>query len=165
MYSCGVLARRQSVDFEAWGSAQRRLLVASWLVLAGLVFDEIAAAPPDYMRDVKPLFEKRCSSCHGRLKQKADLRLDAGAPYPADERAPASPSEHWAFQPVKRAPVPEVKDAAWCRNPIDRFILAKLEAHGWRPASEASSAALLRRTHRAHLARRLAGGTRRPRRS
>ena len=32
----------------------------------------------DYVRDVKPLFEKRCGACHGALKQKAGLRLDAG---------------------------------------------------------------------------------------
>ncbi|HVX16072.1 MAG TPA: DUF1553 domain-containing protein [Pirellulales bacterium] len=39
-----------------------------------------AAAEPaaDYLRDVKPLLEKRCFACHGALKQEADLRLDAG---------------------------------------------------------------------------------------
>jgi hypothetical protein len=46
---------------------------------------------------------------------------------------------------VKQPPVPEVKDAAWCRNPIDRFVLAKLEARGWRPTADGSPSALLRR--------------------
>ncbi|MBI2946839.1 MAG: DUF1553 domain-containing protein [Verrucomicrobia bacterium] len=58
-----------------------------------------------------------------------------------------SPSEHWAFQAVQRPLIPSVKDGAWCRNPIDRFVLAKLEARGWQPASEASPSALLRRVY------------------
>jgi len=43
--------------------------------------------------------------------------------------------------------VPEVNDGGWCRNPIDRFVLAKLEARGWRPAAEAAPSALLRRVY------------------
>src|SRR5262245_64920664 len=38
-----------------------------------------AAAAVDYSRDIKPIFERRCYSCHSRLKQKGQLRLDAGA--------------------------------------------------------------------------------------
>ncbi len=38
--------------------------------------------------------------------------------------------DHWAFIPPKRPAVPVVKDAAWARNPVDNFILAKLEANG-----------------------------------
>ena len=34
--------------------------------------------------------------------------------------------QYWAFQPVQRAPVPAVRDAARLRNPIDAFILARL---------------------------------------
>ncbi len=39
----------------------------------------LAAAAPDYEKDIKPLFKERCVSCHGSVKQKGDLRLDAGA--------------------------------------------------------------------------------------
>ncbi len=53
--------------------------------------------------------------------------------------------EHWAFvKPVRPTP-PEVKQKSWPRNTIDRFILAKLEDEGLRPAPEASKETLLRR--------------------
>lgn len=165
-----------------------------------------AAGPgPDYERDIKPIFRDHCFACHGPLKQKGGLRLDAGsliakggehgpavspghgigsllmekvrsaddekrmpkegrplsaetiellqrwidagARHPADEVVPASPAEHWAFQPMRRPPVPRVRDAAWVRNPIDAFVLAKLEARGWRPAPSAERGALFRRIH------------------
>jgi hypothetical protein len=52
---------------------------------------------------------------------------------------------HWAFQlPVKAAP-PAVKDAAWPRNDIDRYILAKLEAQQLQPAADAAEDVLARR--------------------
>src|SRR5262249_59243125 len=53
--------------------------------------------------------------------------------------------EHWAFRPVGRPEVPAVKGAAWCRNPIDAFILAALEREGLRPNPPADRRALLRR--------------------
>ena len=53
----------------------------------------------------------------------------------------------WAFRPVVRPPVPAVKNQAWVKNPIDAFILAKLEENGLRPAPPASKAALLRRVY------------------
>ena len=52
---------------------------------------------------------------------------------------------HWSFIPPVRPPVPEVRHAAWVRNPIDRFILAKLEASGLSPAPEADRRTLARR--------------------
>ena len=53
--------------------------------------------------------------------------------------------EHWAYRaPVLPAP-PSVKDALWVRNPIDRFILAKLEATGLAPAAAADRRTLIRR--------------------
>jgi len=53
---------------------------------------------------------------------------------------------HWAFQPLKVSAPPAVHDdSAWCRTPIDRFILAKLEAKGLRPNSEADRRTLIRR--------------------
>jgi hypothetical protein len=52
---------------------------------------------------------------------------------------------HWSFIPPKRPPLPEVKNAAWARNPIDRFILARLERELLTPAPEAAPATLLRR--------------------
>jgi hypothetical protein len=60
--------------------------------------------------------------------------------------APAD-REYWAFQPVKNTPVPAVRGTDWPRNPIDNFILAKLEEKGWQPAEATTPQALLRRVH------------------
>ena len=53
----------------------------------------------------------------------------------------------WSFVPPKRPPVPEVKDKAWPRNPIDNFVLARLESEGLKPSPEADKATLLRRVY------------------
>jgi hypothetical protein len=55
--------------------------------------------------------------------------------------------QHWAFQPVRPPSVPRPKNSAWVRNPIDAFVLAKLEARGWRPSPSAGPRALLRRLY------------------
>jgi hypothetical protein len=52
---------------------------------------------------------------------------------------------HWAFERVQRPAVPAVKDAAWPKTPIDRFILARLEHEGLAPNAEADRVALARR--------------------
>jgi cytochrome c553 len=51
----------------------------------------------------------------------------------------------WAFQKFSPAAPPPVKDAAWVKSPIDRFILAKLEAQDLKPVAPAGKATLLRR--------------------
>ncbi len=61
--------------------------------------------------------------------------IEAGAPY----------EPHWAFQPPRRPPVPQVRDAAWVRGPVDRFVLASLERQGIRPSAEADRTTLIRR--------------------
>lgn len=52
---------------------------------------------------------------------------------------------HWSFIAPVRPPVPAVNDAAWVRNPIDAFVLAKLGTLGLKPAPEADRHALARR--------------------
>jgi hypothetical protein len=74
--------------------------------------------------------------------------IDSGAPLPANEIAAdnkKSTSKQWAFQPIRRPSEPVVKNASWCRNSIDRFILARLEKEGITPAAEADRVTLLRR--------------------
>lgn len=70
-------------------------------------------------------------------EQKATLErwISEGATYAA----------HWAFVAPQRPPDPEVKDSGWVRTPIDRFILAKLEAEGLGPSPEADRAMLIKR--------------------
>jgi hypothetical protein len=66
--------------------------------------------------------------------------VDAGAPWTAGAKA-----THWSFVPVKRPAVPTVSNARWARNPIDNFVLAKLDAEKIAPSAEADKATLLRR--------------------
>ena len=84
-----------------------------------------------------------------------------GAPWPETRAglsvrkpAPASPSrssitakdrDFWSFRPVQEAPPPAVGDAGWPRSGMDRFVLAKLESTGLRPAPPADRRTLLRR--------------------
>src|SRR5262249_50397225 len=51
----------------------------------------------------------------------------------------------WSFQPVSTPTPPEVRDGAWVQSPIDRFVLAGLEANHLAPAPPADRRALLRR--------------------
>ncbi len=53
----------------------------------------------------------------------------------------------WSLVPPKRPPVPEVKYKTWARNPIDNFVLARLESEGLKPPPEAGQATLLRRVY------------------
>jgi len=52
---------------------------------------------------------------------------------------------HWSFITPARPALPAVKNAAWCRTPIDRFVLARLEEAGLAPAAEADRRTLARR--------------------
>ncbi len=54
---------------------------------------------------------------------------------------------HWAYQPVKKAAVPETKNPAWCKTPIDAFVLQKLEANNMVPNKPATKEALIRRAY------------------
>jgi mono/diheme cytochrome c family protein len=51
----------------------------------------------------------------------------------------------WSLQPVHMPVLPKVKNAAWCQSPLDRFVLAKLEAKGLKPTAPASKRVLIRR--------------------
>ena len=88
----------------------------------------------------------------------ADLAawVKMGAPWPAGDKPVVATAKkeftitdkdrsHWAFQPVKKPSPPAVKNAAWVANPIDAFILAKLEAKGLAPSPPADRRTLIRR--------------------
>jgi mono/diheme cytochrome c family protein len=52
---------------------------------------------------------------------------------------------HWAYIAPREVSPPPARDAAWVRNPIDRFLLSKIEAAGLKPAPEADPVTLIRR--------------------
>jgi hypothetical protein len=75
------------------------------------------------------------------------LALVAAAPdeKPREPPLTAELRAHWSFRPPVRTDPPEVREASRVRNPIDAFILARLEKTGLRPAAPAERAVLLRR--------------------
>ncbi len=135
----GGLSFDSRADFFAVGVAVARDLDASLLVQA-VRYDGSLQMPPA-----------------GRLPDEAIAVLEEwvrrGLPWPDDGRAAAGPAfdlatrkaEHWCWQPPQRAALPEVRDPSWCRDEIDRFVLARLEAAGLEPAAEAPRPVLVRR--------------------
>jgi hypothetical protein len=73
-----------------------------------------------------------------------------GAPDPrsatADQRKwTDNKTNHWAWQPVKWQPVPEVSNPGWCQSPVDNFVLVKLDENGLKPNLPADKRTLIRR--------------------
>ena len=73
------------------------------------------------------------------------IPLASLADTPAKDRFTAQQRRYWAFQKLARPAAPAVKQSTWVTNPIDAFILAKLEAKGIRPGPQADKITLLRR--------------------
>lgn len=72
--------------------------------------------------------------------------IDQGAPWVDVAVAPAADKRnHWAFKAPTRPPLPSVKRKSWVRNPIDYFVLARLEKENLHPAPQADRATLIRR--------------------
>ena len=91
----------------------------------------------------------------------ADLQewIRMGAPWPREEPSTRKEEdvgerdwkklrmENWAFRPMKKPAAPEVKNKQLVNNPIDNFILAKLESKGLKPLGKAAPRLLLRRVY------------------
>jgi hypothetical protein len=84
--------------------------------------------------------------------------VKAGAPWPKGDPAAAGPrkgtfdlaqrkAEHWAWRPLTSPAIPTVRNRAWVKDPIDAFILSRLEAAGLSPAPAADPGVLLRRVY------------------
>ena len=98
---------------------------------ASLMFARITASDPD---------ERMPPVDSGQQLTAAEIELlrnwiDQGAEY----------AVHWAFIPPQRPQPPQVSDKLWPVNPIDQFVLRRLEAEGLRPAQEADRHTLIRR--------------------
>ncbi len=179
-----------------------------WVAIPCLATPQNSAQEPvNFLRDVQPIFQSHCLSCHNGEKQMHGLRLDRradalkggdsgvpafvpgksseslmvkyvaglvpnivmppfgprlssdqidllrrwidqGAEWEAEISTAQAPRlNHWAFQPRSRPAVPAIKQREWVRNPLDAFILAKLETKGWKPAPPAKPLQLLRRVY------------------
>ena len=161
------------------------------------------AATVDFAKDVQPIFEKSCYTCHGAKVQMGGLRLDSktsaiaggqsgvairpgksaesnlynrvagigdqarmpmggkldaaqiatirtwideGAAWPEiGVETAARREKHWAFIPPRRPAAPKVVRAGWSANPIDAFVLARLNREGLAPSPETDRVTLLRR--------------------
>ncbi len=83
--------------------------------------------------------------------------VERGAPWPGSGESGAAKDKafdlakrkanHWCWQPVKKVAPPAVKNNAWPRQPLDRFILAKLEEKGLAPNNQAEKRTLIRRAY------------------
>jgi hypothetical protein len=86
--------------------------------------------------------------------------VDLGLPWPSETTSAASAGAsydkapfdlkarrdgHWAWQAIRAHAPPEVNDSNWPANDVDRFILARLEAAGLKPAGDTSRRTLIRR--------------------
>jgi hypothetical protein len=69
---------------------------------------------------------------------------DSAAPKHSSTNS-ANNRDHWSFKAPIQSPLPAVKDKRWVRNPIDDFILARLEKEHMHPSPEADRATLIRR--------------------
>ncbi|HEY3458308.1 MAG TPA: DUF1549 domain-containing protein, partial [Bryobacteraceae bacterium] len=72
--------------------------------------------------------------------------IEQGAVWPDSVGAQITAAKtHWAFVPPQRPALPAVKNTTWPHNPIDTFVLARLEKEGLSPSPEADRVTLLRR--------------------
>lgn len=99
--------------------------------------------------DVSALFQRLISTdeeeimpppeSHKTLKPEQIAKVKAWI----EQGAPWQP--HWSLIAPQKAAEPAVKDSAWVKTPVDRFVLSRLEAMGLKPAAEADAGALIRR--------------------
>jgi Protein of unknown function (DUF1549)/Protein of unknown function (DUF1553)/Planctomycete cytochrome C len=148
----------------------------------------------DFSRDIRPILNQNCTSCHGGVRQKSGVSFifreealgtgksgrptivpgdpdsselmarltskdpEARMPYHAPPlsseqvdlfrrwiKEGAKWSDYWAFVAPRPQAPPSVRHANWVRQPLDRFVLARLEKESLLPSPEADKAALLRR--------------------
>lgn len=96
--------------------------------------------PPPYEEDVPTLSESQIET----------LRrwIDDGATWPDAMRGDGHiDSDHWSYQAILRGAPPAVQNTDWVRNPIDAYVLAKLEAEGIEPSTAADRYTLIKRLY------------------
>lgn len=90
--------------------------------------------------------EKDLAAIRAWIDSGAEWRGSKGSPGTTAWTASAKTgSLPWSFQPVKRPSVPSVRNRSWVRNPIDAFVLARLEAEAIAPSAESDRSTQIRR--------------------
>ncbi len=128
---------------ELLGFSTGRPLVIPRAALASRlieVLDETAGA----LR-MPPADHASCLSQHEKHMLAAWINQGLDWDYQLLPPAPRRTTDHWAFQPVRRPPLPAVNNLTWIRTPIDHFIAAAHERVQLTPAAEADTATIARR--------------------
>ena len=125
------------------------------LVSSGFLRDSVGASHLVQVINhmVEPQMPKDKEKLPPEAIQKITEWIDLGAPYdkPLTEglkqRVVAASDSHWAFQALERPTLPEVENEEWISNPIDRFVLRRLEDAGRAPAPPPDVHTLFRRVN------------------
>ncbi|APW59863.1 PSD1 and planctomycete cytochrome C domain-containing protein [Paludisphaera borealis] len=114
------------------------------LLLKAVRYDGLEMPPKGRIPDAEILVLERWIKAGLPWSGQTDAKPKmAKAAEPAKAEEPAAPV--WPYREVVRPPVPVVKNPGWVRNPIDAFLLSKLETEKLSPASEADRTTLIRR--------------------
>ena len=110
--------------------------------------------------DKKPFMPHEADKLPATAIEQIGAWIDLGAPYDQPLKGiKATEAEwtqkvispearkFWSFQPLAGIEPPSVKNAAWCRTPLDRFVLSKMEAAGVAPNPAATKRQLIRRVY------------------
>ncbi|WP_437185232.1 DUF1553 domain-containing protein [Planctomicrobium sp. SH668] len=134
----GDLSFSSHASFRKGGASG--VLISKESPAESLLLDQISGAAPAMPAEGTPLTAEEVDAIRSWVND--------GAHWPetfALKAKSAGGKDWWSFQPIQRAVVPEVSRNEWAKNPIDRFILAKLEANGLSPSAEADRRTLIRR--------------------
>lgn len=132
-------------------SGKLRLDSRSAMIQGGQSGTALVAGDPDSSLIIKSVRQtgQLKMPAGGRLKPEEIKDLEAwvkmGAPWPSSGPKPAEKAPLWSLQPVRMPELPKVRNTKLVRNPIDNFILAKLEAGNQSFAAEADRRTLIRR--------------------
>src|SRR6266702_8089142 len=90
--------------------------------------------------------EEKAPPSEGKAAEAAPALAPVAAPAPAAATAAVpAPAQHWSYTPVVAPAIPAVQQKDWVRQPLDAFVLAKLEAKGLKPSPDADRATYIRR--------------------
>ncbi len=134
----GYLAARGAGFFGAAGKPEHSLL------LKALSYEQRVKMPPQGRLGAERIAVIRRWLSQGALWPGVE-DPEAVRPDDSDSKITAEDRNFWAFRPLSRKKTPKVKAVDWVRTPIDRFILAKLEANRSAPTPAADKPTLLRR--------------------